>query len=238
MKFYDGLVSYYDDIFPLAEGKVAFVKTLRQQRDIKSLLDVGCATGTFCNRMADLLGRVDGFDLDKAMVVLGADRYERPGLRFRVGNMLESYEVFEDKYDLVTCFGNTLVHLDNEGVLKTLRSIRKALKGDGIFLGQILNYNYVFEAGIKALPIIDNEVIRFDRTYEWQNPEVIEFTGKLTVKETGEQSVNTIELSPISKEVLESSLIAAGFTKIHFYKNYKADPIGGQHLPLIVTAES
>lgn len=238
MKFYDDIVRYYDDIFPLAEGKVKFVTQLMNQRGVRSLLDVGCATGTFANRMADRLEGVDGFDLDKAMVDLANERFERPGLRFRVGNMLETNEVFEHQYDLVTCFGNTLVHLDKEGVEKTFRRIKKALNEEGVFLGQILNYNHVFDAGIKTLPLIDNDVIRFDRTYEWQNREIIEFTGKLTVKETGEQSENTIDLSPISKEALESGLIAAGFIKICFYKNYNGDPIGGQHLPLIFTAES
>lgn len=237
MKFYDDIRGHYDAIFPLTEEKVTFVKALAKAQEAKSLLDVGCATGKFCHRMTPWFDRVDGFDLDAAMVALAAERYTGHGLNFRVGDMTVTETVFDHgPYDVVTCFGNTLVHLDREGLDKALGSIRRCLGEDGVFLGQIINYDYVATENLQGLPLIDNEVVRFDRHYRWQEAARLDFTGKLTVKATGAVSENTISLWPIKRQALTEALEKAGFNTLTFYKNYLGEKADGGHLPLIFTA--
>ncbi len=238
MKFYDEIVKYYDFIFPLAEAKVRFVDDLVQQRGISSLLDVGCATGTFCSEIVKHLDYVDGFDLDRAMIESANRSYRHNNLNYVVGDMLKISEVFPGRsYDLITCFGNTLVHLDHEGMLQAFKGIKSRLNKDGVFVGQILNYDYVFDNEVKALPPIGNEYISFDRTYKWDNEEVLTFNAVLTVKETDEFFENAINLYPIRKEVLKKLLHEAGFIQLSFYKNYLGAEAEGYHLPLIFVAE-
>lgn len=237
MKFYDDIREHYDAIFPLTEAKVIFAKALVEGQGAKSLLDVGCATGSFCHRMTPWLDRVDGFDLDEAMVALAVERYADHGVNFRVGDMTATEAVFDHgPYDVVTCFGNTLVHLDRAGIDKALGSIRRALKEDGVFLGQIINYDYVATENIHTLPLINNEVVRFDRHYRWQEAARLDFTGRLRVKATGEVSENTISLWPIRRRGLTEALEKAGFNTLTFYKNYLGEKADGGHLPLIFTA--
>ena len=107
----------------------------------------------------------------------------------------------------------------------------------GVFVGQILNYDHVFDNEVKALPPIGNEYISFDRTYKWDNEEVLTFSATLTVKDTNEAFENAINLYPIRKEVLKKLLYEAGFMQLSFYKNYLGAEAEGYHLPLIFVAE-
>lgn len=238
MKFYDEIVRYYDLIFPLADAKLTFMEDLIERRGARSLLDVGCATGTFCWSIADKMAEVDGFDLDQEMVTLASNTYQGDHLSFCVGNMLNMSEVFPGKsYDLITCFGNTLVHLDEGGVLKAFKSIKQRLNEGGAFVGQILNYDHIFDQEIKNLPLIDNDRISFDRTYDWEGEGRLTFRATLTVKATGAQFDNAIDLYPLRRKTLEKLLLQAGFKSMTFYKNYQGAEAGGQHYPLIFLVE-
>jgi hypothetical protein len=84
---------------------------------------------------------------------------------------------------------------------------------------------------------IDNKHISFDRTYKWDNEEVLTFSAVLTVKETNEVFENAINLYPIRKEALKRLLYEAGFKQLSFYKNYLGAEAEGNHLPLIFVAE-
>ena len=69
---------------------------------------------------------------------------------------------------------------------------------------QILNYRYIIENQIKALPPIDNELIRFDRSYEFsKGSELIDFNTKLTIKSSGEVIQNTVKLYAVTQEKLQ-----------------------------------
>lgn len=236
MSFYSEIVKYYDAIFPLNEVKEGFVRDMIISNNYGSLLDIGCATGSLCGAMAKHLDRVDGFDLDETMVARAQMFYKYNNLTFKVGNMLEIDNLYTDKFDFITCFGNTLVHVGDENIPDLFKAIKGKLNDGGAFLLQILNYDHVFENKLDKLPLIDNERIRFDRFYSYNKDNSIQFRTVLTVKEDNSSVDNEITLYPIFKGNVDTWLSDAGFNTITYYKNYKGDLYDGKHLPLIVVA--
>ncbi len=164
--------------------------------------------------------------------------YKYNNLQVKQGNMLEIDKLYKgDSFDLITCFGNTLVHVGSENVPSVFRQVKGHLNDKGTFVLQILNYDYVYENKITSLPEIDNDVIRFDRYYRLGDKDSIDFKTILTIKESGKQLENSIPLYPIMKEQVLGWLDDAGFSDVTLYKNYKEDIYDGQHLPLIVVAK-
>ena len=239
MKFYSDLTRYYEYVFPLAPLKVKWLKGFVDVNHITSLLDVGCATGDLCEAMSHYVPKVHGFDLDPVMVQKAMTQYPECAHIFSEGNMLEMSLLFDgESYDLITCFGNTLVHISKVDLEKALIQIKHKLNPGGWFIGQILNYDYVLDTPIKSLPLIDNEAIRFDRTYEWDNPTQLDFKTRLRVKDSGAIYDNVIQLYPIRRDVLEGLLKDTGFNRVTFYKDYNGNKAEGEHLPLIFTAKA
>ena len=60
----------------------------------------------------------------------------------------------EKQFDTVLCFGNTLVHLLTTNLIQQmLNGVNAILKPGGMFLMQILNYDYILNEHISELPI-------------------------------------------------------------------------------------
>ncbi|MCK5129379.1 MAG: class I SAM-dependent methyltransferase [Clostridiales bacterium] len=233
MKFYETIAKYYDDIFPLNHAQVNFTKKYAKQFRVQHLLDIGCATGKFAHAMINDVQKINAFDMDQIMVNIAVNRYKDISLEYQIGDMRFLDDLYADmQFDMITCFGNTLVHLSHEDVLETLKGIGKHLSG--VFLMQILNYDHIFKENITALPIIDNEKITFIRTYNLDDHKKIGFDTQLILKDTNTTIQNSIWLYPIRKKELNDMLEEAGFSNISFYKNYQEDKADGKHLPLIV----
>lgn len=236
MRFYEAIAHYYDDIFKLKNPQFEFAKKLVDKYNVQSLLDIGCGTGAFAAKISHSVKNVEALDLDDNMVGIASNRYNDKNVHFKIGDMQYLNELYGDrKFDMITCFGNTLVHLEKSKVQDVIHGIRNHL--NGILLMQILNYDYILDEGVTTLPDIDNDKIAFKRFYDLKNPDKILFKTELTIKADDKFIDNTIYLYPIRKKELDNMLKKAGFNKVIFYKNYNGDGASGQHLPLIVVAK-
>lgn len=237
MAFYTEIAKYYDVIFPLTEVKEQFIRDIIFDNNIKTMMDIGCATGALCGNMAKHLDKVEGFDLDETMVARAKMFYKYNNLTFKVGNMLELNQLYDETFDMVTCFGNTLVHIGKENIENVFRGVYNKLNNNGYFVFQVLNYDHIYAQHINKLPAIDNEVISFDRYYKYDTKKIVEFKTILTIKESGKQFENTIDLYPLFKDEMNTALKEVGFSEVTYYKNYNGDLYEGNHLPLIVKAK-
>lgn len=238
MSFYSVISRNYDDIFPVSIDNIEFVKHHLGQFDQPSILDIGCANGRLLAWLQDSFKQGIGIDLDKDMIGMATALYQGEKLSFVDLNMLDAQKKFEGKcFEVVSCFGNTLVHLTNSEIASFLKQAKRLLTKDGILLIQILNYDYIFENNITELPRIENEKVVFSRSYDLTFADQIVFKASLIDLETQEKVSSKITLFPIRKQKLTTFLSEAGFEEIKFYKDFKRNPFNGEHLPLIVYAK-
>ena len=237
MDFYESLVEYYEKIFPPSTEQAEFIRELTQNNPPESLLDIGCASGAFAFRMAAELKQVEAFDLDEQMVRYAQKNYPAHNLNFRCANMLDIKRIYgQQKFDVITCFGNTLVHLRQTEAAGVLRQVKDQLKAGGLFVLQILNYDYIFAKKINNLPRIENDILSFERAYDFVSLDEIIFKTRLFIK-NGQTSIeSSIPLYPLGKIELGGYLAQAGFSEVCFYKNYQGEAFDGEHIPLILTA--
>lgn len=239
-KFYSSISSSYSEIFPYKPAQLQFVKNQLGQIPGKKVLDIGCATGELSYRLATEGAEVTGIDLNPDLIAQAKSSKNHPGLKFQVGNMLELTNDFQsESFDAILCFGNTLVHLLSvDRIREMMDGVNQVLKPRGKFLLQLLNYDYILNEKVVELPLIETENIRFIRKYRIkQNNPVVDFKTDLVLKNEDKSVMNETSLLALRSDELKILLSQAGFKNIELFSNFKEEPFGGEHLPLVVYAE-
>lgn len=243
MEFYNHLADYYHHIFPLNPEQVLFTNVSFPNPNQISLLEAGCGVGLLAMELAKTYQRVVGIDLDEKMLQKAEERKWSVNLAkkpvFYCLNMLSIFDRFgEDSFDGVICYGNTLVHLDSEEqVLDFFTQSRKVLKSGGKLLFQILNYDRITREKISLLPVIENDLIRFERYYEFpDHVSKIVFKTILRIKKKKDLIENQIQLLPLTKNVTESLLFQSGFTNLAFFGDYQCAPFSSDSEIFVVAA--
>jgi 2-polyprenyl-3-methyl-5-hydroxy-6-metoxy-1,4-benzoquinol methylase len=244
-EFYSSISKYYAEIFPFQSMQLEFVKSRVGKLAGKQLLDIGCATGELAIQLAKSGAFVTGIDLnedllEQAKAKIWFEGFETANPVFQKVNMLELKADFQPgQFDGVLCFGNTLVHLQSpELVQQMLDGVFTVLKPGGYFLLQILNYDYILSEPVAELPVIDTENIRFTRKYRFpESGSLISFQTELLIKAESKTIKNETLLLALQSRQLTELLQNAGFSEIELFSNFKQDPFGGKHLPLVVSCK-
>jgi len=243
-KFYSSISKYYSEIFPYQPIQLQFVKSRAGELAGKHILDIGCATGELSFQMANAGAKVTGIDLNEdllnqALAKTGSGGCQTANPLFMKGNMLDLETDFQSgKFDVVLCFGNTLVHLQTLGLIQQmLNGVFTVLKPGSRFLLQILNYDFILGEQVSTLPTIETENIRFIRNYRFEeNNPLIQFQTKLVMLKENKTISNETLLFALKSAELKELLISAGFSEIELFSNFKQEPFGGKHLPLVISA--
>lgn len=240
-QFYSSIAQHYQHIFPINPDQVEFLRHVLPYNGAK-ILDVGCAIGELSFALVHFGFPIWAFDYDPEMVEL-AKKTKQEDTMFPVFEQLDMRNIAdrypESYFNTVICFGNTLVHLlSDEDIRKFLQASFKVLTPEGKLTIQILNYNHIIGHQIKSLPLIDNEHIRFERSYNFQeDSELIDFNTKLTIKSSGQEISNSVKLYPIRQNKLQELLVETGYTNFEFHGNFKRDPLQESSIPLIVSCQ-
>ena len=241
MAFYESIADYYDDIFPLDQKAVDFViATIGKEGQDRQILDVGCGTGDLALALSRYRYAVTAIDSDRAMIEKAKEKgRDCDFVSFHQTDMRALPAAFgAEFFDGVLCLGNTLVHLAGpEEIGSFLADTARILKKGGRLIVQILNYDHVLDHSVQTLPLIDNQVIRFDRSYTFGHDRAsLLFATRLTVKKTGETVENAIPLYPLRRGELDRLLDKAGFVGRTYYGDFGGSPLREESLPLIVEA--
>lgn len=240
MPFYEEIAEYYDNIFPFGNVQAEFVKgSLKKPYHGKKILDVGCGTGDLVAALSKTGFTAMGIDSDQAMVRRALDKMADSSVVFAPMDMRDVAGHYKpSSFDAVLCFGNTLVHLAGiQEIERLCKDVRGILKQNGKFLIQILNYDYILDHKIRSLPLIDNQFVTFERTYDYNSRKnLIAFKTILTVKETSKKIINKVHLFPVRKDELYLSLRNSGFSRISFYGDFDRNILKAESLPLVVEA--
>jgi len=226
---YEDLKDNYDFIFPLSKDMVEYFIQIIENRKINEkvgVLDIGCATGSLAIELSKTADSVVGIDLDAGMINIAKSRLEakNSNVIFKNMNALEIGNVFsKDQFDVVSCLGNTLVHLDGVSEIDRLFSgVRKILKKDGLFIIQIINYDYILKNRIDRLSDIIHKDIKFERYYKY-NQEKNRITFETKIINSNETLENKVELYPFLIRELEDTAAKNGFKDVKLYSSYKKD---------------
>lgn len=239
--FYSSIAKYYQHIFPFNPAQVNFLKNVLPYNGAK-VLDVGCAIGDLSFALTHFGFPTWAFDFDSRMIEIAQGSKQEDSM-FPVFEQLDM-RLIDQRYpeayfNTIICFGNTLVHLlRDEDILQFIQAAYQVLSPDGKLTIQILNYQYILNHKIQSLPVIDNEHIRFERSYRFTpDSDLIDFDTELTIKSTAQVIRNTVQLNPIRKNKLQELLAKAGFENIEFFGSFDCTPVQENSLPLIVTCQ-
>jgi glycine/sarcosine N-methyltransferase len=240
MSFYSEIAEYYDLIFPFNKAHVEFIKNcIERPYEGKTILDVGCGTGDLAIALTGIGFQVTGIDYDTEMLTEARRKVNdsRLFLQMDMRNLISHFN--PAAFDALLCFGNTLVHLNGLAEVEVFcRNVRAVLKDRGKFLLQILNYDHILDHAVRKLPLIEDDMVRFERFYEYDaGTGILAFKTKLLIKKTRKEIENEIPLYPMRKVELEAALKKAGFADLFFYGNFDKSELKEDSLPLVVEAQ-
>lgn len=173
---YAYLSKYYDAIFDFNPKLSGFISLFIKPNGLA--IDLGCGTGRLTNLLNEQKMNVIGIDLDEYMIEMARHKY--PHLSFKVEDMIQSFDS-DVCYDLMTCFGNTIVHLNLNQVYDLFKKMKNHLKKEGHIILQTLNYDHILKSKPPHLKNIEKDGLKFYRSYTYQK-DLIVFKTELHVE--------------------------------------------------------
>lgn len=221
MDFYATLSRYYDDLFPPNPKQVAFLKTHMPVHG--KILDIGAGTGGYAAALAAEGAVVEALEIG-SMVPYLMETAEKEGFTALDMGMEEINDLEAKTYGLVTCIGNTLVHLESrEDVKAFLHNCKRLLLPGGCLILQIVNYDRILRHKQTELPLITvpDKHLTLVRRYVL-SPESVQFMTELQCG--AERWVSETRLLALKQVDLATSLESAGFKDIVFYGDFEKTP--------------
>ncbi|MDR2029296.1 MAG: class I SAM-dependent methyltransferase [Treponema sp.] len=250
---YDGLLEYYDELFPLDQKCTDFI--LSQAENYKNreqaagpcprpprILEIGCAAGITALFLARQGMDLVGIDANEAMIRSANRRNHEPksNARFFCMDMLSSPSYFPaGSFDMILCLEDNLAGLEDPGLIRSfLRQIHGLLADKGVFIFELINYDWVLDEYIEALPLITTVRASYIQKYLRRpggrlclNSSVLAANGYPVFSEEK-------PLYPIGSGELGDALDAAGFREKRFYSDFEESPLARGSMRLIGTART
>jgi SAM-dependent methyltransferase len=236
MNFYESISVYYDEIFPLTQGKWNFAKEALAPDS--TLLDIGCSTGSLAQGLATDGFHVHAIDKDPTMVRLARCNHAHTGAHYATMDMMAIDHYFpNDHFDRILCLGNTLVHLpDEQALLRFLKKVKSLLKPNGDFRLQMIHYDMIMEKETLGLPTIKTPSLEFTRLYTKRADGRIDFQTTLKLQTEDRILENSIPLIPLRHATLEHLLKEAGFKELQTFGGFDKSPLTGDSIPYVCIA--
>ena len=225
---YHHLSEFYNELFPQDPTLKSFIKGFSMPNS--NAVDLGSGTGRL-TKLISLLGmKVIGIDLDESMIEVAKKDY--PELEFKVVDMVE-YLKESHYFELMTCFGNTLVHLDKHQLNAFFKGVKNSLSPRGYLIIQILNYIKILKEKPSELKELKNENIIFNRYYEYFDEHIL-FTTKVTVKD--KETIGSTKLYPYTIDYFITLFRTIGL-KYQFFGDLKLKPFeeSDYYLYMVIT---
>ena len=237
---YDAWADHYDIADADRAPFIAFYGSLLGP-DTRSLLELGCGTGTILAAMAARLrdehhvvpDRVAGVDLSAGMLRVAAARH--PGIEWIHGDICKP--PLHGRFDLVTSCFNTLQHLlDYSDLLRALHAARDCLADEGRFAFDIYLPNVPYlsiEASDRlARAFVDEHgralEIREDARYD-ADGRVLHLNWRLVLADDRAApplAATSYRLRQYFPAEIERALVASGLEIVERFGDFDRSPFG------------
>jgi SAM-dependent methyltransferase len=218
------------------------------------ILVPACGTGGHVVALARRGFSVLGFDADEDAVAFARQRINHEAnaisaasgeARVRLLKMEEAGEL-GPTHGAAFCLGNALPGISGEGqLLAALKGIAGALRAEGVFLTQNLNYDLRWKEKAHWFPLLSGETAKEEvllLKFADYEPEAINFHAMFIAREkTGgkwQSHVRSSQQIPLFRSLLAQLLTQAGFGKLQFWGDYAQAPFDpAKSNDLLVEAE-
>jgi SAM-dependent methyltransferase len=208
---YKEYANYYDRFFEAKdyEKESAFLHQLLSKYQVKTLLDIGCGTGTHLANLEKYGYRARGIDLNPDMLACAANKVKsqiaQADMRdFDLGCQFDA---------IVSMFAVFNHNLTIENAQKTLRQAKAHLNHQGVLILDLYNPQ---SPGQKI-----NQCGEVTRVMQWQlDPETQVCNSIVNIMEGNKMYESTFPLKVYSISLIKSLLQEVGFGNILFYGDY------------------
>ncbi len=215
--FYNQFTEDYEEIFPFREKVFSFLKK-HLPADKSTVLDIGCATGHYCGRFASEDYGITGIDLDSGMIAGARKNY--PGAEFITMDMRDAGSL-GSRFDLAYSTGNVAAHLPRLELKKFLASLKTVLKKNGIWIFQVLNWDYITKLDSYNFPDRETKTKIFTRSYSSISHAGINFNTMLKNKNNGKIVFReSVKLYPVLTEDYIAAHKESGFALAGHFSDY------------------
>lgn len=237
-RFYDDMGTDYDLMVSWKtrlEREARFLRRMREEIEASSVLDAACGTGMHAVLLAREGLRCAAADLSPQMIEQARKNAHDAGVNvdLRVAAFGDLARTFGERFDLVTCLGNSLPHLlDDDSLRSALGDFARVLSPGGLLLIQNRNYDRVIREKVRFMPLSARtegaEETLFLRITDLCDDvsDLVDFTIVTLRKKRGTwtQSTRTTTLRALSRQTVEDALGASGFSRVRVWGGYDLSP--------------
>jgi SAM-dependent methyltransferase len=215
---YKTLAKYYDLFYQNKDYKeeVSFIDKILRGKNKKTILDVGCGTGSHLAFLEQLGYDCVGVDLNKEMLEVAKDKVKAPLFQADMTNFK-----LDQAFDAVICMYaafNHLLTLEDAG--RALECFGNHLNPGGLLLIDLYNPT---GNGTKT-----ERIANLERTMEWKlDPKSRIETTKITFKVSEGTIITGHTMRGYKVEEMRQLFESNGFNNFNAYENYtltKANP--------------
>lgn len=193
--------------------EVEFLKILLKKYEVKTVLDVGCGTGTHMHLLEEAGFKCDGIDINQEMLEIAKKKVK--------GNLTSADMTnfnLGKQYDAIICMFaafNYLLHLDD--AKKAIKCFKHHLNRMGILLIDLHNPQ---RSGKK-----ENNFKNISRKMEWNfNPKTKIEESKIIFTINAKEIKDAHTMKIYSKDEMLKLLQEAGFSESKVYEGYGFKP--------------
>ncbi len=183
--------NYYPEIF----GEQLLVWLRRNNVSVKTSMDLACGTGVLCEIMYNNGSDAYGMDFSSGMIDIAKSR--NSAITYEVADMI-TYRP-NDKFDLVTCTGDALNHIESlSDIKKIFENIYAYTSNGGYFIFDILNENEISESDPFEMDFDVNTKVWFQMTRPAENKVNLKIrvfeNGELSFEENIRETVHDVKI--------------------------------------------
>ena len=143
-KLYSKLANVYHEMYQTKfnyKKEFIFLRKILDQHKCKSVIEMGCGTGMLASYFLKSGFSYQGLDLSKRMLAIA--KKVAPKANFLVCDMRNIK--INKKFDAAIISGRTFTYMrENKDIMKSIKSINKALKNKGLLIFDNFDANYIF----------------------------------------------------------------------------------------------